>query len=75
MLQLHIYPENTRIYLFTEYAYLWELQTLLPVKCCIYTPLYNSKQVGKLHIDRLSGKLLPNANYGSAIYRMQESQR
>ncbi len=71
MLQLHKYPENTRIYLFTEYAYLWELWTLLRVKCCIYTPLYNYKHVGKLH---LSEKLLPNANYGSAIYRMKEVQ-
>jgi hypothetical protein len=29
MLQLHTYPENIRIYLFTKYAYLWELQALL----------------------------------------------
>jgi hypothetical protein len=35
ILQLHTYPENIRIYLFTEYAYLWELQTLLPAKWCI----------------------------------------
>jgi hypothetical protein len=27
MLQLHTYPENIIIYLFTEYVYLWELQT------------------------------------------------
>ena len=34
----------------------------------VYTPpLYNSKQAGKLHLDRLSGKLFPNANYGVAI--------
>ena len=34
----------------------------------VYTPpLYNSKQAGKLHLDRSSGKLFPNANYGAAI--------
>jgi hypothetical protein len=43
MLQLHTYSENISIFIFREYTYLWELQTLLPVKCCIYTPLYNSK--------------------------------
>ena len=34
----------------------------------VYTPpLYNSKQVGKLHLDRSSGKLFPKANYGATI--------
>ena len=46
-----------------------------PFQCCIYTPLYNSKQAGKLHLDRSSGKLFPNANHGAAIFRMQEVQR
>jgi hypothetical protein len=68
MLQLHTYSENISIFLFIEYAYLWELQTLLIAKCCIYTPLYNSKHVGKLHLDRSSGKLRRGANYGAAIY-------
>ena len=41
-----------------------------------YTPpLYNSKQAGKLHLDRSSGKLFPNENRGAAIFRMQEVQR
>jgi hypothetical protein len=53
--------------LFAAYAYFWELQALLPVKCCMYTHLNNSKQVGKLHLDRSSGKLFPNANYGYTI--------
>ena len=33
-----------------------------------YTPLYNTKQAGKLHLDRSSGKLFPNAKYGAAIF-------
>ena len=57
--QLHTYLENIIMYFFNEYSYLWELQTLLPVKCCISTPLYNSKQVGKLHRDRSRGKYFP----------------
>ena len=41
-----------------------------------YTPpLYNSKQAGKLHLDRSSGKLFPSANYGAAIFGMQVVQR
>ena len=43
-------------------------KTILPVKCCIYTPLYNYKQEGKLHLDRSSGKLFPNAKYVAAIF-------
>ena len=42
--QLHTYPENISIYLFIEYDYLWELQTLLPAKCYTPTPLHSSKQ-------------------------------
>ncbi len=26
------------------------------IQCCLYTPLYNSKQVSKLHLNRSSGK-------------------
>ena len=37
--------------------------------------LYNLAKVGKLHLDCSTGKLLPTANYGSVIYRMQEVQR
>jgi hypothetical protein len=37
--------------------------------------LCNCKKVGKLHLDISSGKLLPKANYGSAIYWMQESKK
>jgi hypothetical protein len=37
-----------KIYLFTEYAYLWQFQTLYPFTCRTYTHLYNSKQLGKL---------------------------
>jgi hypothetical protein len=61
MIQLLTYLDITGMYLFAEYAYLWELQTLLPVK-----------QVRVRRLHRSSGKLLPNANYGAAIYRMQE---
>ncbi len=65
---------NTHISRLTEYAFLWELQTLLPVMCCIYTPLDNCKQVGKLRFERSSWKLLPHANYDSPSYRMQDIQ-
>jgi hypothetical protein len=69
--QLHIYSENITFYLFAEYAYVWHLQTLLLVKCCIFTPFHIYKQDVKLHFDYLSGKLFPNAKYGAAIYWMQ----
>jgi hypothetical protein len=54
-----------------------EYQILLIYRRCIFvgiTLLHNSKQVSKLHLDRLSEKLLPYANYGTAIYWMQEVQ-
>ena len=36
----------------------------------VYPPFYTllSKMSNYIYIDRLSGKLLPNANYGAAIY-------
>ena len=37
--------------------------------------LYNLAKVGKLHLDCSTGKLLPTANYGFAIYRMQVQRK
>ena len=53
MLQLNTYTDNIRITLFTEYAYLWELQTIVPVSV-VYTPLciILSKRVNNISIVR-----------------------
>ncbi len=71
----HVSSEYQELCIYRKGTFVVIIQILLSVKCCIYTPLYNSKQVDKLHLDRSSGKLFQNANYGSAIYWMQEVQR
>ena len=77
MLQLNTNPENIVIYLFTEYAYLWKLQTILPVYISVvHTPLCTtlSKRGNYILIARV-GNYFQNANYGAAIFWMQAVQQ
>jgi hypothetical protein len=74
-IQLHTYPENIRMYLFSKYVYLCKLQALLPIKCWIFTLcVILSKLTSYIFIV-----LIPTVNcfqmQDSDIYRMQSSQR
>jgi hypothetical protein len=62
-----------------ESLFLWctaiTITSYFVFKCCISIPFHVSKQDVKLHLNRSSEKLLPNANYVATIYWMQEVQR
>jgi hypothetical protein len=54
-MQLHIYPENISIYLCTEYAHLWELQTLNYKLSAVYLTI-PSKMSNYISIIRAGNK-------------------